>query len=351
MVDYLQRKGISDYVFAPVYSSENHIVPPKEYVDVAVCFKKKDRVLYHLKQKKILKRILGVSQVSKFNYIHAYTVFTDGNVARNLFLKYGIPYVVAVRNTDVNTFFRFMVHLRPMGLRVLLDAKYICFLSEAYRNKVIVSYTPKKLRKKLLEKSIVIPNGIDSFWLENKNTKRDIPKIEERLKHKYLNLLYVGVIDKNKNTIATCKAIERMEKEGWKISFTVVGKIKDNAVYEKIKKHIEYFEPMGKESLIEKYRQSDIFIMPSFKETFGLVYAEAMSQGLPVIYSIGQGFDTQFQEGQVGYHVDPKSIDNIVDAIKQVVANYKKISETCVVNSNKYSWDAITDKYIELYLN
>jgi len=44
--------------------------------------------------------------------------------------------------------------------------------------------------------------------------------------------------------------------------------------------------------------------MPSITETFGLVYAEALSQGLPVLYTRGQGFDRQFEEGEVGYAVD-----------------------------------------------
>ena len=40
------------------------------------------------------------------------------------------------------------------------------------------------------------------------------------------------------------------------------------------------------------------FCLPSHAETFGLVYVEAMSQGLPIIYE-GQGFDKQFQDGEV----------------------------------------------------
>jgi glycosyltransferase involved in cell wall biosynthesis len=67
--------------------------------------------------------------------------------------------------------------------------------------------------------------------------------------------------------------------------------------------------------LIDIYRANDIFVMPSFTESFGLVYAEAISQGLPVVYSIGQGFDRQFPEGEVGYHADPNSAQSVADAI------------------------------------
>ena len=43
-------------------------------------------------------------------------------------------------------------------------------------------------------------------------------------------------------------------------------------------------ETNDKNKLLEHYRSCDIFIMPSKTETFGLVYVEAMSQGLPCLY-------------------------------------------------------------------
>ena len=68
--------------------------------------------------------------------VHAYTLFTDGNCARALSKKYGIPYGVAVRNTDVNNFFKMMPHLRGRGIKIMLGAKAVFFLSEAYREQV-----------------------------------------------------------------------------------------------------------------------------------------------------------------------------------------------------------------------
>ena len=45
----------------------------------------------------------------------------------------------------------------------------------------------------------------------------------------------------------------------------------------------------NKSELLGIYRSSSIFIMPSTGETFGLVYIEALSQSLPVIYTKGDG--------------------------------------------------------------
>ncbi len=78
--------------------------------------------------------------------------------------------------------------------------------------------------------------------------------------------------------------------------------------------------------LAERYRNSDIFIMPSKPQTFGLVYVEALTQGLPIIYGKGQGFDGYFDEGVVGYHAEAFDISDIANAIESVIANYTKLT-------------------------
>ena len=87
---------------------------------------------------------------------------------------------------------------------------------------------------------------------------------------------------------------------------------------------------MSKELLLSQYRQNDIFILPSKKESFGLVYAEAMSQGLPVIYTKGQGFDGQYPEGEIGYHINPNDSMDIANKILLIVGNYNVISGNCI---------------------
>jgi len=113
---------------------------------------------------------------------------------------------------------------------------------------------------------------------------------------------------------------------------------------------INYIPPKPKEELINIYRNNDIFIMPSIHETFGLVYAEAMSQGLPIIYTKGQGFDGQFLEGIVGYHVNCKDPKDIYKRIKDILKNYESISNNCIKKANKFNWGKISDQYHNIYL-
>ena len=166
---------------------------------------------------------------------------------------------------------------------------------------------------------------------------------------KNVRIIYVGIIDKNKNIELTCKAKHYLENKGYTISFCVVGKIKDKRVFDEIRSSIEYYKTKSKEELIELYRKADIFVMPSHTETFGLVYAEAMTQGLPVLYTRGQGFDGQFEEGSVGYSVSDTDYIDVANKIILCTENYDEIRVNCLKKASKFRWDVICQKYVECY--
>lgn len=344
MVEHLEKQGCINSVFVPTYDKNLSIIVPNENVLVDECFRKWDRLFFDYKQSKIFNSVEKNYNVSSFDLIHAYTLFTDGNCARLLNEKYGVPYVVAVRGTDVNSFFKLMPHLRMRGVKNMLKASAIFFLSEAYKRKVFQKYIPKKYHSELQKKSYVIPNGIDEFWFQNISKKSD--KLSDTIK-----LIYAGKIDKNKNIKTTQRAMKLLNERGYKTTLTVVGKVVDKKEYERIIKDscVTYVPAMKKESLVSKYRENDIFVMPSFSETFGLVYAEAMSQGLPVVYSRGEGFDKQFAEGVVGFSACPKSARSVADAIEKVIVNYDLIKQNVSDCAKKFSWDKIIQQYVNIY--
>lgn len=351
MVETLSSIGVENKVFVPVYSKDNHIVRPNENIVVSECFKKWDRLFYDIKQKKIYEKIRKEYVDSEFSCIHAYTVFTDGNVARRCSEKWNVPYVVAVRNTDVNTFFKYMPHLRKRGVKVLEKAEAVFFLSKAYQEQVLEEYVPGSKREKILSKSYLIPNGIDIFWHSNSYERNDMSEKLMRLAKRQIRILYVGNIDKNKNIVMTLSALDELVRQGWDVSYTVVGKIKNTYVSKKMNEraYVQYLTPKPKEELIKIYRENDIFVMPSHTETFGLVYAEAMSQGLPVIYTRGQGFDKQFEDGMVGYAVSDEDVEELVISILRCVENYEAMSKNCIDGSKRFDWMEISKEYFKIY--
>lgn len=350
MINHLSK--VDNIVFAPISEKTKVVIDPNKNVIVSECFKKCDRFFYYYKQYKIFKSLLKQNiNFKNIDCIHAYTLFTDGNVAYNLYRKYNIPYVVAIRDTDVNAFYKYRFYLKNRGTKILKNASKVFFLSESYKNQVIYKYVPLKYRKLILDKSVIIPNGIDDFWLNNIYKNKKLILINEEFKNKKVKLLFVGQIIRRKNIELVLKTVRKLNKSGWNIRFDVVGRINDFQLFKKLNnnKYFNYLGEKKKKELMECYRNHDIFIMPSKTETFGLVYAEAMSQGLPVIYSKNQGFDNQFPNGVVGFSVSTSNEDNCVDSIIKITNNYERMYTNCINNVMKYKWDDICKKYLKIY--
>ena len=347
MVERLDKLGYDNQVFVPTYNRNTSVIKVNSNVCVSECFKKWDRLFFDYKQSKIIQCVQKTFSVDSFDIIHAYTLFTDGNCAMKLSEKYNKPFVVAVRNTDVNTFFRYMPHLRKRGVEIMRKANKIFFLSDTYRNQVFNKYVPKKYHAELLPKVCIIPNGIDDFWFNSRHEHSSLPQKDD------LKLIFAGTIDHNKNIPTTQKAVRILNDKGFNAHLTVVGRVIEKKEYTKVisDANTTYITAQPKEKLIELYRHHDIFVMPSFTESFGLVYVEAMTQGLPVIYSKEQGFDGQFEEGKVGYHVNAGSAEEVADAVIKILSQYRQISHTCVDSANKFSWDKICSVYDTVYKN
>ncbi len=350
MMEHLSKTGVHSHVFAPVYDLKRAVITPHDNVTAVECFRKWDRINFFYKQKKIISALEKNINAADFDCIHAYTLFTDGNAAMQLSEKYGIPYVVAIRSTDLNSFFKLKPWLRGWGIRIMEKASAVFFLSERYREEMLNKYVPAEKREAILAKSRIVPNGIDDFWLHN--CLEEIPEDRKiRLSGKEIRLIVAGRINRNKNQTMVAKAAEKLREMGYDAKVTVVGNVEEEDVARQLENSpvVTLLPARKKGGLMELYRQQDIFVMPSFQETFGLVYAEAMTQGLPVLYTKGQGFDGQFPEGEVGYSIDPKSEADIVQKILAVRDNYAQISARCPGCAQNFRWDAIVNIYRELY--
>lgn len=339
------ERGEDIQVFVPVadgYDAKNRDFGP--YTCVSPDHGRYDNLLYHVKHNKMLKDAERRYDAASFDVIHAHTLFSNGYVAYHLHKKYHTPYIVAVRSSDTTSFFRYMPHLRPLGRRILADAERVIFLSPAYRDKNIKQFLSEEEYRALLSKSEVLPNGIAQMWHDNKAAPRICPKGA-------VNILSIGNIEKNKNFGTTLAAVELLRKDGLDARLTIVGKSLDEKELAKIKAcpFAEYHEPMPPTELIKFYRANDLFVLPSIRETFGLVYAEAMSQGLPVVYSAGQGFDGQFPEGEVGYRAPAKDARAIADAVKKILTDYESISRRAIECSARFDWNELAMAYAKLY--
>ncbi len=301
-----------------------------------VFFTRKINFLYEDLQSKV--------DVKSFDIVHATTLFSDGALALKIFKEYKIPYIIAVRGTDINVFLKYRFDLLPLGKEILLNAKHVIFISDSLKNNFVRSGF--KLSKPFItKKQIIIPNGLDSYWLNNVVTNRK--------KAKPKKFLYIGNFSYNKNVLRLVKAFLILSEKYENLTLNLVGK--GGAEEEKIKdlalnnpEKIHFHGPIYDKIELQKiYLSNDIFAMVSIGETFGLVYVEALTQGLPILYTENQGIDGTFKE-KVGVSANPKSINSIMVGMETLINNYPQF-ETETIDFSKFLWNDIAKTYLKLY--
>lgn len=310
-----------------------------------------DRVFYRNKIEKIFKDLLEKVNIKDITFIHAHTWYSDGGVAYLLHKRYNIPYSVAVRNTDLNLFFKYFIHQRSFGFKILNNSKSVFTISDVYTKRL----------KNILEgnkhgtqcKVQLIPNGIDSFWLKDTYIKRI-----SLLNNNVIKLIYVGKFTRSKNVINLMKAIRSLNEKSellFHLSIVGGGGNCENEVFKYLKENENeycftyYGQIIDKEELKNIYRINDVFAMPSLHETFGLVYVEAMTQGLPILYTNNEGIDG-FYEESIGEKVDNGSVEEIVDRLNKMSINYTSYEIPVELILRNHNWKEIAKKYVINYL-
>ena len=103
-----------------------------------------------------------------------------------------------------------------------------------------------------------------------------------------------------------------------------------------------------KDILQKLYKDNSLFAMPSIHETFGLVYVEALSQGLSVLYTKNEGIDGLFEE-TVGESVNPNSTESIREALRKLLTHPEEYQTLPEERFQTFQWESIARTYQNIY--
>jgi len=305
-----------------------------------------DRYLYPYKIQKIVKDIQQKVDMTQVAFIHAHTWYSDGGVAYKLHKKYNIPFCVTIRNTDINLFQNKLKYVRPFGRTILKSAAKVILISAAYKNRILSQSSLQSIKKELNNKIAIIPNGVDPFWIQNNQPKQDKTTKE---------ILYIGKFTAGKNILKLVQAVIHLNQTGYSCQLNLVGgdgKM-ESAIKELIAEYPKFITYHGKvydkEKLLSIYRSNAIFAMPSKNETFGLVYVEAMLQGLPILYTKDEGIDG-FYNKTIGERVHKNAEANdIEEALKTLFKEYGTYQISTQALLKNHDWHLIAQEYQKIY--
>lgn len=302
------------------------------------------RILFRNKIKFLYRNLKPYLNENSFDVVHATMLFSDGALALRIFREYNIPYIVTVRGTDVNLFLKYRPDLFGLAKEIISNAYRVIFISQAHFSifkKRTSGFIPVN---ELESRSRVIPNGINPFWLENIRGRKAADKD--------FNIIYIGKFNSNKNVLRLIEAVRmfRNTVPGVHLHLVGSGGSQEKKIIER-SEHSDFIHFHGPvydlSKLKELFGRSHVFAMVSKSETFGLVYVEALTQGVPIVYTSGQGIDGTFPF-EVGAPANPMLVSSISRALKMVYENYETF-DLSQIDFNRFHWPEIGKIYAALY--
>ena len=154
-------------------------------------------------------------------------------------------------------------------------------------------------------------------------------------------------------------SLSKLKAQNRKFKFIVAGKgnIKkytQMAQEAQISSDVIFTGPVNKEKMISIYLASDLYIMLSKFDTFGMVVLEAMAAGLPVIISSNVGAKDLVQEGKNGFVISNTADSDYIAAKIALLCDEnsrRPLAQNAYQTATQNTWDSVAEKYLAVYAN
>jgi len=263
-----------------------------------------------------------------------------------------IPYIVSLRGSDVPMYDPYnqmlqLFHkmLMPVTRYIWRHARKVIALSSSLKETALKTCSDIEID--------IIPNGIEiEVFLPCKQFTPNAKK---------MRIITVTRLVERKGVQHILKALADLRKDGItieNISLLIVGtgnyeyQLKTLCKQLYLNDVVTFYGFCPRYELPKLYGKSDIFILPSLAESFGVVFAEAMACALPIISTNAGAIPDLVKEKQ-GILVEPGNVNALKEAIKYMLDNKEKWDAMGSASRDrickKYSWKSVAKKYSYIY--
>jgi UDP-glucose:(heptosyl)LPS alpha-1,3-glucosyltransferase len=241
--------------------------------------------------------------------------------------------------------------------RYVLKAERAMYLSPRFKAAICISDMVKQDILRHFEvdanKLHVVYSGIDAdkFSPQNRAALRDETRRKLTIPLDAPVAVFVGSGFERKGLRAFLEALARPASGD--VFGIVVGKDKKLAAYQTLAKQLGVDARVrftgGVADTRPYYAASDVFVLPTLYEPFGLVFLEAMAAGLPVVASTGAGAAELVQTGVNGAVTDALDTAAIAEAIRHCVTNTAVMSAAARATAQQFTAQAMSKQYADIY--
>ena len=269
-------------------------------------------------------KLVDVVLHEKLNLLHVHYAIPHASAAlsaKQILAAQGIhiPIITTLHGTDITLLGK--------------DKSFKSVIEFAINNSDAVTAVSKSLKKetitsfKLDKKIQVIPNFIDSKLYKSENDKtlrRSFAKDSEKI------IIHISNFRKVKRVQDVLKVFVKIRKE-IPSKLLLIGDGPERLKMEQLCRNLDLCDNVrfiGKLKAVERVLSvSDLFLLPSETESFGLVALEAMASKVPVVSSNSGGLPEVNIEGKTGFLLEVKDIDGMARKAISLLTDENKLEQ------------------------
>ncbi|MEM1507136.1 MAG: glycosyltransferase family 4 protein [Candidatus Bathyarchaeia archaeon] len=301
------------------------------------------------------KKVAAIRKHEKFEIVHAHDwLVAPASISSKHYLN--VPLISTIHSTEVG---------RSRGLHnpdsYLIDGIEWWLTYESKRIIVVsnsMKYEVKEHFRLPDEKIDVIPNAIDSSKY-SVTVNRDEVKRRFGIDPSERIVLFIGRLVPQKGVEYLIMAAPKIIGQHPEARIVIVGDgwskeyLLNLASSTGCQHKITFLGFLSDQELIELTLSSDVLVVPSVYEPFGIVALEGMAAGVPVVASNTGGLSEIIEHDKTGFLAFRENPDSIAWGVNKILSDpgyaswltqnaKRKINEV-------YSWDAVARRTVETY--
>jgi len=197
----------------------------------------------------------------------------------------------------------------------------------------------------------MIPNGVDLPHIEPR-------KAAARQGNRHRTALFLGRIYPVKGLPMLIEAWAQIRPPNWCLQIAGPDEAGHRAEVERcvsvagLDGTVSFVGPVEGEAKSNAYFNADLFILPSYSESFGMAVAEALAHGLPVLTTKGAPWPGLAVRG-CGWSVDP-TVGGIALGLRQAVAQDRETLQAMGAKgrawvTEDFGWNSIANRFLAAY--
>jgi teichuronic acid biosynthesis glycosyltransferase TuaC len=286
----------------------------------------------------LLRKAKHLNKTFTFKLVHGHEVMI-GDLAMPLGEKLGIKTIFTIHSLREENIRYFGARSIATVVENLQRADQLIAVSSIARNEYADAIDISKIK--------VVYNGFDATKL----------KYAEQRKISCIALLSVCGLVPLKKIDLVLHALKEIKSSGIDFQYRIVGGGPKGFYQSLIKQlglqeNVELIGSVPPEDIYQYYRDCDIFVLPSVRESFGIVFLEAMYCEKPIICSSNSGIAEIIENGKHGFivrHEDVNDLKTKMTTLMQDEALRRKMGHAGKELAANYSIEKQTNEILLIY--